>query len=100
MSSLAAIRAILVADADVYATVGERIGPDHFDQSSEMPAIAMWHISGTAYDCMDGGLGFERAVFQITLHGTALRSEEVPVEEWMWGLVSESNGTQLAASMR
>ena len=69
MSSLAAIRAILVADADVYATVGERIGPDHFDQSSEMPAIAMWHISGTAYDCMDGGLGFERARVRVECIG-------------------------------
>lgn len=37
------------------------------------------------------GLGFKRSVFLVTPHKTELQSEEIPADEWMWGLAVTSN---------
>ena len=69
MSSLTAIRAMLIADPDVTALVGDRIMPDHFDQDGERPMVCMWNISAVPYDTLEGGLGFERARVRVECVG-------------------------------
>lgn len=69
MSAIPAIHAILSADAGVTSLVGQRMGPDHFNQDTERPSICYWHISATAYDCMSGGTGMETARIRIETIG-------------------------------
>jgi hypothetical protein len=59
-TGIAAIRHILVNDPDVSAIVGGRVYPDWLKQDTEMPAVALWTVSSTAFDCMDGGIGMEK----------------------------------------
>jgi hypothetical protein len=65
MSAIIPVRSILLADADVSAMVGTRIGPDHFGQDTIKPAVCLWHISGEPYDCLDGGTGFENGRVRV-----------------------------------
>lgn len=60
-TGIAAIRHMLVTDPAVSAIVGDRVYPDWLKQDTVMPSIALWTVSSTAYDVMDGGLGIEKS---------------------------------------
>ena len=60
MTGTAAIRTILADNAEIIALCGNRVYPDYLAEDTQMPAIALWTVTGTAYDCMNGGLGFMR----------------------------------------
>jgi hypothetical protein len=58
-TGVAAIRHMLVTDADVASVVGNRVYPDWLSQDTELPAICLWTVSSKSFGCMDGGLGME-----------------------------------------
>jgi len=55
-----AMRSILLGSPDVVSKVGNRIYPDYLQEDSQLPALLLWTISATPFDCMDGGMGFEK----------------------------------------
>lgn len=60
MTGTVAVRDILINSPEVSSLVGDRIYPDYLKQDTQMPSCVLWTISANAYDCFDGGMGFEK----------------------------------------
>ena len=59
------IRTHLLADATIAGLVGTRIEADGLSQDRDMPAIALWIISETPHEHLDGIVDTAQARFQV-----------------------------------
>ncbi len=63
-----ALKAILEADAGVFALVGDRVYPVTLPDAPQYPAIVLTKISGPALLDMAGDANLERGRVQATIH--------------------------------
>lgn len=78
MTGAAAIRAILASDSAIVAQVNNRIFPDYLPEDCQMPAIALWTVTATPFDCLGGGQGMEKGRIRVeSFANTRAKADEL-----------------------